>query len=64
MSSKVPGDLGFDWMGMQKKRSPEEAARYNVVQLKNVRAAMIAMADLFAWKRIPGSVPLMDLFTQ
>ena len=64
MSSKVPGDLGFDWMGMQKKLSPEEAARYKVIELKNGRAAMIAMASPFAWKSIPGSVPLMDLFTQ
>ena len=32
-------------------------------KLKNGRAAMIAMASLFAWKSIPGSVPLMDVFT-
>ena len=29
--------------------------------LQNGRAAMIAMASLFSWKAIPGSVPLMDL---
>jgi hypothetical protein len=29
--------------------------------LQNGRAAMIAMASLFAWKSIPGSVPIMDI---
>ena len=53
-------------MGMQKKLSPEEAARYKVVELKNGWVAMIAiaMASLFAWKSIPGSVPLVDVITQ
>ena len=43
--------------------SAEKAARYKIVELKNGRLAMIAMASLFAWKSIPGSVPLMDVFT-
>jgi hypothetical protein len=34
MSTKVAGDLGFDWMGIQKKLSAKEAARYKVVELK------------------------------
>ena len=29
--------------------------------LQNGRAAMIAMASLFSWKAIPGSVPIMDI---
>jgi hypothetical protein len=28
---------------------------------QNGRAAMIAMASLFAFKAIPGSVPIMDI---
>eukprot|EP00558_Chaetoceros_sp_UNC1202_P007921 CAMPEP_0197246746 /NCGR_PEP_ID=MMETSP1429-20130617/21019_1 /TAXON_ID=49237 /ORGANISM="Chaetoceros sp., Strain UNC1202" /LENGTH=212 /DNA_ID=CAMNT_0042707483 /DNA_START=26 /DNA_END=664 /DNA_ORIENTATION=- len=63
MSTKVPGDLGFDWMGLQRKYTEEEAARYKIVELKNGRAAMIAMASLFAMESIPGSVPLMDVFS-
>ena len=31
--------------------------------LQNGRAAMIAMASLFAWKAIPGSVPMMDILS-
>ena len=62
MSSKEPGNLGFDWMGLSKKYSEEEVARYKIVELKNGRAAMIAMASLFAMESIPGSVPIMDVF--
>uniref|UniRef100_A0A7S3PV12 Plastid light harvesting protein n=1 Tax=Chaetoceros debilis TaxID=122233 RepID=A0A7S3PV12_9STRA len=62
MSTKEPGNLGFDISGLGKKMSEEEAARYKIVELKNGRAAMIAMASLFAMESIPGSVPLMDVF--
>ena len=62
-STKTPGDQGFDWMGLQSKMSPEAAERYKIVELKNGRAAMIAMASLFAYESIPGSVPLMDIFS-
>lgn len=61
-SEKTPGDSGFDWMGLTQKLSEEKAARYKIVELKNGRAAMIAIASLFAFESIPGSVPLMDLF--
>ncbi|KAL7465078.1 hypothetical protein ACHAXS_005405 [Conticribra weissflogii] len=61
VSKKVPGDMGFDWMGMTKKLSPERVNRYKIAELKNGRAAMIAMASLFAFKSIPGSVPIMDV---
>jgi len=61
-SSKEPGNLGFDWMGLTKKYDAEKSARYKIVELKNGRAAMIAMASLFAMESIPGSVPLMDVF--
>lgn len=36
-------------------------ARYKDVEIKNGRAAMIAMASLFAMKAVPGSVPIMDI---
>lgn len=55
------GDLNFDYLGIKKKSSPEKMARYKDVEIKNGRAAMIAMASLFAFKAIPGSVPLMDI---
>jgi len=62
VSKKVPGDMGFDWMGLTKKMDAERVERYKTVEKKNGRAAMIAMASLFAFKAIPGSVPLMDAF--
>jgi len=61
-STKVPGDFGFDILGLTKSMSEDDVQRYKIVELKNGRAAMIAMASLFAFKSIPGSVPLMDLF--
>lgn len=60
-SSKTPGDLNFDYLGIKKKASPEKMARYQKVEMRNGRAAMIAMASLFAFKSIPGSVPIMDM---
>lgn len=62
-STKTPGDLNFDPFGLKKNMSPEQAERYKIVELKNGRAAMIAMASLFAFESIPGSVPLMDIFS-
>ena len=61
-STKVPGNLGLDPLGFGSRLTDEEAARYKIVELKNGRLAMIAMASLFAFESIPGSVPLMDLF--
>lgn len=61
-SSKVAGDLGFDPWGLKTKLSDEEQARYAGVEMKQGRAAMIAMASMFAFESIPGSVPIMDVF--
>ncbi len=60
-TKEEPGNLGLDYLGLKKKLSPEKIARYKIAELKNGRAAMIAMASLFAMKAIPGSVPIMDL---
>mmetsp|Transcript_21691 Transcript_21691/g.49324 ORF Transcript_21691/g.49324 Transcript_21691/m.49324 type:complete len:154 (-) Transcript_21691:314-775(-) len=60
--SKVPGDFGFDYLGLKGKLSAEEQARYAQVERTNGRAAMIAIASMFAFESIPGSVPLMTLF--
>jgi len=60
VGKKTPGDNGLDLVG--NKMSAEDKARYKIVELKNGRLAMIAMASLFAFESIPGSVPLMDLF--
>jgi len=62
MSTKEPGNLGLDPFGLKKSLSQEKQDRYKIVELKNGRAAMIAMASLFAFESIPGSVPLMDIF--
>ena len=62
MSTKEPGNLGFDPWGLLKKLSPEKQERYKKVEMANGRAAMIAMASMFAFESIPGSVPLMDVF--
>jgi hypothetical protein len=61
-STKTPGNLGLDPWGFGSRLSEEDKARYKIVELKNGRLAMIAMASLFAFESIPGSVPLMDLF--
>jgi len=62
MSTKVPGNLGLDPLGLTKKLSDDKQAHYATSEITNGRAAMIAMASLFAFESIPGSVPLMDLF--
>ena len=56
-----PGFLNFDYLGLGKKLSPEKQEHYRVAEVKNGRAAMIAIASLFAFKSIEGSVPIMDL---
>ena len=56
-----PGNLNFDYLGIKKKVSPEKYARYQEIEIKNGRAAMIAMASLFAAQTIPGSVPIMNI---
>lgn len=61
-TKREPGNLGFDPWGFKSRLSDEQQARYKDVELKNGRAAMIAIASMFAFESIPGSVPLMDLF--
>jgi hypothetical protein len=63
MGTKTPGDYGFDWMGMKNKLSEERQAHYKIVERKNGRAAMIAMASLFSMEALPGSVPIMDIIS-
>merc|ERR1719247_2181509 len=48
-STKEPGDLGLDFLGLKGKLSDDKKERYKIVELKNGRLAMIAMASLFAW---------------
>jgi hypothetical protein len=62
LSTKEPGNLGFDPLGFKSKLSAEKLERYKLVETTNGRAAMIAMASMFAFESIPGSVPIMDLF--
>ena len=62
LSITLSSSWQYQPLGLSKKLSAEKAARYKIVELKNGRAAMIAMASMFAFESIPGSVPLMDLF--
>ena len=63
MSTKEPGNLGLDPLGLKSKLSAEKVEYYKDVEKKNGRAAMIAMASLFAMESIPGSVPIMDIIS-
>ena len=60
-STKTPGDWNYDPLGLKKKFSAEKLDRLKTVEIKNGRAAMIAMASMFAFEAVPGSVPIMDL---
>lgn len=62
LSTKEPGNLGFDPWGLKSKLSAERQEHYKQSEITNGRAAMIAIASMFAFESIPGSVPLMDLF--
>lgn len=55
--------MGFDPWGLKSKLSAERQAHYKVIERKNGRAAMIAMASLFSMEAIPGSVPIMDILS-
>ncbi len=61
MGTKTPGNNGLDPFGLTKKLSEEKQEYYKIIEKKNGRAAMIAMASLFAMESIPGSVPIMDV---
>mmetsp|Transcript_24540 Transcript_24540/g.30178 ORF Transcript_24540/g.30178 Transcript_24540/m.30178 type:complete len:214 (-) Transcript_24540:309-950(-) len=63
MGTKTPGDMGFDPWGLKSKLSEERQEHYKVIERKNGRAAMIAMASLFSMEAIPGSVPIMDVIS-
>ena len=60
-STKTPGDLGLDPFNFKGRLSAEELARYKNVEMTQGRAAMIAMASMFAFEAIPGSVPFMNV---
>jgi len=63
MSTKEPGNLGFDPYGLKQRLSPERQAHFKDIEMKNGRAAMIAMASLFSYEALPGSVPIMDIIS-
>jgi len=60
-STKVPGDYNFDWLGLKGSLSEERQAHYAKSERVNGRAAMLAIASMFAFESIPGSVPVMTL---
>lgn len=60
-SKSPPGNLNLDYLGLKKKYNDAKYDHYADVEVKNGRAAMIAMASLFAYQAIPGAVPIMDV---
>ncbi|GMI34877.1 hypothetical protein TeGR_g922 [Tetraparma gracilis] len=62
-TKQIPGDLGLYLWKNPRAMDPGRLEKWQLVEKKNGRAAMIAMASLFAWKALPGSVPIMDLLT-
>ena len=65
---KTEVNSGFFWSNADQRQALIDSERahtdekvHKIVELKNGRAAMIAMASLFAWKSLPGSVPIMDV---
>jgi len=56
---RAPGDLGFDPLGLSKGKSAADKATLELKELKNGRAAMIAIMALSSSKLVPGSVPLL-----
>jgi hypothetical protein len=56
-----PGFMNYDPLGIKPKLSAEKYARYQEVERKNGRAAMLGMVSLFSMKAIPGSIPIMDV---
>mmetsp|Transcript_23126 Transcript_23126/g.72055 ORF Transcript_23126/g.72055 Transcript_23126/m.72055 type:complete len:88 (-) Transcript_23126:115-378(-) len=51
------GDFGWDFTGRRKKLSAEAMDKLKLQELKNGRAAMIAMAAFASAHSIAGSVP-------
>jgi light-harvesting complex I chlorophyll a/b binding protein 4 len=52
--NRVPGDLGFDPMGMSKNKSPEEKEKLQLQELKNGRLAMLAIGGMIHHNWVTG----------
>jgi hypothetical protein len=51
---RVPGELGFDPMGMSKNKSPEEKEKLQLNELKNGRLAMLAIGGMIHHNWVTG----------
>ncbi|KAJ1433795.1 chlorophyll a/b-binding protein domain-containing protein [Ochromonadaceae sp. CCMP2298] len=56
---RAAGDMGYDPLGLSKKKTPAQVAQLQLQELKNGRLAMIAMAAYTSEHWIPGSVPFL-----
>ena len=54
----LAGDLGYDPLGLFKKKTDAQKDEMRLKELKNGRLAMIAMAAYTSEHWIPGSVPI------
>ena len=54
----IAGDLGYDPLGLFKKKTDAQKDEMRLKELKNGRLAMIAMAAYTSEHWIPGSVPI------
>ena len=52
--ARVPGDLGFDPMGLSKNKSPEDMAKLQLNEIKNGRLAMLAIGGMIHHNWVTG----------
>eukprot|EP00997_Jenningsia_sp_PLL12_P008734 NODE_5550_length_568_cov_76.356455_g4820_i0.p1 GENE.NODE_5550_length_568_cov_76.356455_g4820_i0~~NODE_5550_length_568_cov_76.356455_g4820_i0.p1 ORF type:complete len:113 (-),score=23.07 NODE_5550_length_568_cov_76.356455_g4820_i0:183-521(-) len=52
--SRVPGELGFDPMGLAKNKSPEDMEAMQLKELKNGRLAMLAIGGMIHHNWVTG----------
>lgn len=53
-SARVPGDLGFDPMGLAKNKSPEAMEAMQLKEIKNGRLAMLAIGGMIHHNWVTG----------
>jgi hypothetical protein len=52
--SRVPGNFGFDPMGLSKGKTPEQVAELELNEIKNGRLAMLAIGGMIHHNWVTG----------